>query len=93
MRGIDHLRVRSTSSSGKLQKQVFPDAAARPSNEAIRYRRWRSIGFGTIAPTAAAFQHVHNTADYAAIVPPLDASNIRWQMRFNPLPLFVAQPK
>jgi hypothetical protein len=42
---------------------------------------------------SAAFQHVHNTADYAAIVPPLDASNIRWQMRFNPLPLFVAQPK
>ena len=30
---------------------------------------------------------------YAAIILALDAAHIRWQMRFNPRPLFIAQPK
>jgi hypothetical protein len=36
---------------------------------------------------------VHDTADHAAIVYPLDAPDIRWQARFDPLPLLIAQPK
>jgi uncharacterized protein len=36
---------------------------------------------------------VHDTADHAAIVHPLDAPDIRWQARFDPLPLLIAQPK
>jgi hypothetical protein len=32
-------------------------------------------------------------ADDAAIIRPLDASNIRRQVRFDPLPLLIAQPK
>jgi hypothetical protein len=34
-----------------------------------------------------------DAADHPAIVRPLDAPNIRWQLRFNPLPLLIAQPK
>ena len=44
-------------------------------------------------PAAAALQHMHNAADDAAIVLPLDPAHVRWQVRFNPLPLRVAQPK
>jgi hypothetical protein len=36
---------------------------------------------------------MHNAADDAAIVFPLDASHIRRQVRFDLLPLLVAQPK
>jgi hypothetical protein len=36
---------------------------------------------------------VHDAADDAAIVHPLDAPDIRWQARFDPLPLLIAQPK
>jgi hypothetical protein len=36
--------------------------------------------------------HAH-AADDAPIVRPLDAAYIRWQMRFNPPPLLLAQPK
>jgi len=36
---------------------------------------------------------VYNAADNAAIVLPLDAAHIGWQVRFDPLPLLVAQPK
>jgi hypothetical protein len=36
---------------------------------------------------------MHDTADHAPIVLPLDASNIRWQVWFDPSPLLVAQPK
>jgi hypothetical protein len=36
---------------------------------------------------------VHDAADDAAIVHPLDAPDIRRQVRFDPLPLLIAQPK
>jgi uncharacterized protein len=36
---------------------------------------------------------VYNAADNAAIVLPLDTAHIGWQVRFDPLPLLIAQPK
>jgi hypothetical protein len=38
----------------------------------------------------SALQHVHDAADDAAIVHPLDAPDIRRQVRFDPLPLLRA---
>ena len=46
-----------------------------------------------IAPVTAALQHVHDTADDAAIIHPLDPPDIRRQARFDPLPSLIAQPK
>jgi hypothetical protein len=93
MGGIDHLRVRRSTVTGEFPEQVFPYAAPRPSSEAIvDCRRW-PVGFGTIGPAATAFQHVNNATDYAPIVLALDATYIGWQVRFDPLPLLVAQPK
>ena len=46
MRGVDHLRVRRATVVGQLPEQVFPDAAPRPTREAIVDRRMRTIGFG-----------------------------------------------
>jgi hypothetical protein len=93
VRGVDHLGVRRSTVAGKLPEQVFPYAAPRPPSEAIVDRRRRSVGFGTIRPAAATFQHVYNAADNAAIVLPLDTAHIGWQVTFDPLPLLVAQPK
>jgi uncharacterized protein len=36
---------------------------------------------------------MHDAADDSAIVRPLDAADIRRQVRFDPLPLLIAQPK
>jgi hypothetical protein len=36
---------------------------------------------------------MNNAADDAAIICALDTTDIRRQMRFDPPPLFVAQPK
>jgi hypothetical protein len=91
--GVDHLRVPRSTIAGELPEQVFPYAAPRPPSEAIVDRRLRPVGFGTIGPAAATFQHVYNTADNAAIVLPLDTAHIGWQVGFDPLPLLVAQPK
>jgi hypothetical protein len=33
---------------------------------------------------------MHDAADHAAVVHPLDASHIRRQMGFDPLPLLIA---
>src|SRR5262245_53532463 len=36
---------------------------------------------------------MHDTADDAAIIRPLDPAHIRRQVRFDPLPLLIAKPK
>jgi hypothetical protein len=36
---------------------------------------------------------MHDPADHATIIDPLHAADISWQMRLDPRPLFVAQPK
>jgi hypothetical protein len=36
---------------------------------------------------------MHNPTDHAPIVHSIDASHIPRQMRFDPLPLLIAQPK
>jgi hypothetical protein len=36
---------------------------------------------------------MHDPADDAAIVHPFDATHIRWQVRFDPALLLIAQPK
>ena len=63
------------------------------AHKAIIDRRRRTVLGRTIAPETAAFQHVHDAADHAAVVHPLDASYIRRQMRLNPRPLLIVQPK
>jgi len=93
VRGVDHLGVRRSTVAGKLTEQVFPYAAPRPPREAIVDSHRRSVSFRTIGPTAAAIQHVYDAADNAPIVLPLDTAHISWQVRFDPTPLFVAQPK
>jgi hypothetical protein len=36
---------------------------------------------------------MYDAADDPAIVRPLNTSHIRWQVRFDPLPLLIAEPK
>jgi hypothetical protein len=93
VRGIDHLRVDRSAAPSKLPEQVFPDAAPRPAQKAVIDRCRRTIVGRAIAPATAALQHVHDAADDAAIVHPLDAPDIRRQVRFDPFPLLIAQPK
>jgi hypothetical protein len=47
----------------------------------------------TIAPATTAFQYVHNAADDATVVRSFNPSHVRRQVRFDPLPLLIAQPK
>ena len=91
--GVDHLRICGSSVASKLPEQIFPNATSCPAYEAVINRRMRAIFGRAIAPATAAFQHVHDAADHAAVVHPLDAPHILRQVRFNPLPLLIAQPK
>src|SRR6266536_1911908 len=68
-------------------------ATSRPTHKAIIDRCRRTILGRAIAPATATFQHVHDAADDAAIVRPLDAPYIRRQVGFDPIPLLIAQPK
>ena len=93
VRGVDHLRVGGSSVPGELPEQVSPDAAPSPAHKAVIDRCRRTILRRAIAPTTAALQYMHDAADDSAIVRPLDAPDIRRQVRFDPLPLLIAQPK
>src|SRR4029077_15136168 len=65
----------------------------RPAHKAGVDRCRRTIVGRAIAPATAALPHLHDAANDAAIVHPLDAPDIRRQVRFDPLPLLIAQPK
>jgi hypothetical protein len=93
MRGIYHLRIRRSAKSGQFPEQVFPQAAPRPAHEPIIDRRRRTVLGRAIAPAAAAFENVHDAADDPAIINPLHTANIGRQVRLDPSPLIVAQPK
>src|SRR5437899_7144014 len=93
MRGVDHLRVGGSSVPSKLPEQIFPDAAPRPAHKAIIDRCRRTILGRAIAPATAALEHMHDAADDATIVHPIDTPDIPRQVRFDPLPLLIAQPK
>ena len=93
VRGVDHLRVGGSSVPSKFPEQVFPDATPRPAHKAIIDCRRRTILGRAIAPATATLQYVHDAADDAAIVHPLDAPDICRKAWFDPLPLRIAQPK
>src|SRR6516164_4049433 len=71
----------------------FPRRAPRPAHKAVIDRCRRTILGRAIASATAALQHVHNAADDAGIVHPLDAPDIPRQVGFDPLPLLIAEPK
>jgi hypothetical protein len=85
--------IRRSTASGKLPEQVLPNATPRPPHEAVIERRRRAIFWWAIRPAAAAFRYVHDAADDPAIVRPLDTANIRRQVRLDPFPLLIVQPK
>src|SRR5262249_15626811 len=93
VRGIDHLRVCGSSVPSELPEQVFPDAAPCPAHKAVIDRCRRTILRRAIAPAAAALQYMHDAADDSAIIRPLDAPDIRRQVRLDPRPLRIGQPK
>jgi tetratricopeptide (TPR) repeat protein len=43
VRGVDHLRVCGSPVSGKLPKQIFPDAATRPTHETVTLKDLKRI--------------------------------------------------
>ena len=93
VRGIDHLRVCGSSVPSELPEQVFPDAAPSPAHKAVIDRCRSAIFRRAIAPATAALQYMHDAADDSAIVRPLDAPDICRQVRLDPFPLLIAQPK
>ena len=91
--GVDHLRVRRTPRPGQLPEQVLPQPATRPAHKAVIDRRRRAIFGRTITPAASALENMHDPADDTPVVNPLDPANIGRQIRLDPNPLLVVQPK
>src|SRR5579883_2769992 len=93
VRGVDHLRVGGSSVSGQRPEQILPNPAPRPAHETVIDRCRRPVLGRAIAPATAALQHMHDAANDTTIIGPLHAPDIRRQVRFDPLPLLIAQPK
>jgi len=74
-------------------KDCVPSAALCPTIEAIVDRRVRPVFTWTIAPSRTGLQHVNDAADDAPIVVPIRPRQSSRQVRFNPRPLLISQPK
>jgi hypothetical protein len=69
---------------------ILPACRQTRRHEGGTLTRWLRLA---ITPAAAALEDMHNPADDPTIIDPLNAANIRRQMRLDPRPLLVAQPK
>ena len=78
---------------GQRFKDCAPSTALGPAIEAIVDRGVRAVFARTVAPSRARLQHVNDAADDAPIVVPLRPRQPSRQMRFDPRPLPVIQPK
>jgi hypothetical protein len=87
------LHLGSASLAGKISEQAFPNPAPCPAHKAVIDRRRRAIFGRAIAPAATTLQYMHDATDHTSIVFPRYTSYIGRQVRLNPRPLFVAQPK
>ena len=70
----------------------FPEPATRPAHEAVVDRRRRDTRAAN-RTSGKALENTHDTADDATIINPLDAANIGRQVRLDPRPPLLAQPK
>src|SRR6478672_2992621 len=74
--GVDHLRIRRSSTPGQFPEQGFPDATPRPVHEPVIDRHvWAILG-RAIAPATAALENMHDPADNPAIINPLHTANL-----------------
>ncbi len=90
---FDHLGVGRAPTPRQFPEQILPKPAPRPAHEAVIDRCRRTVFGRAIAPAAAALENMHNPADDPAVIDPLNAPNIGRQMRLDPCPLLVVQPK
>jgi hypothetical protein len=74
-------------------KDCAPSAALGPAIEAIVDRGVRAVFARTVAPSGAGLQHVNDAAEDAAVVVPTRPRQSSRQVRFNPCPLLIIQPK
>jgi hypothetical protein len=91
VRGVDHLRLRRSPFPGEWPGTDFPRPRAPPS--ARNGYRSLSAGRTQAGNRTTAFEHMYDPADNPAIIHPLLAPDIPWQMRFDPAPLLVRRPK
>ena len=78
---------------GQCFKDCAPSSALGPTIEAIVDGRVRAVFTRAVAPSRTRLQHMNDAADDAPIVVPLRPRQARRQMRFNPRPLPIIQPK
>src|SRR5262245_39438433 len=93
MRAVDHLGLGRSTTPGERAEQPLPDAALAPSCKASVDRRVWAVFRRAILPTTATLQHMQDAADHPPVIDPLLAAYVARQMRFDPRPLLIAQPK
>ena len=68
MCAINHLRFCRSAAFRQSAKQPFPNTALGPAHKAIIDRRGRSVFRRAVAPSAATFDDMNNSADHAPII-------------------------
>jgi hypothetical protein len=83
-RGVDQKLGRWASGLRQSAKNPGPNAFLGPTHEAIvECLAWTIDILRRIGPAHSRFQHMHDTADHAAIIDPSLATRIRWEERFE----------
>jgi hypothetical protein len=74
-------------------EQLLPNASFAPAREPVVDRFGWSVFSWAVLPATAATLHMHDAAQYAPIIIALRPRLVGRQMRFDPRPLLIAEPK
>jgi hypothetical protein len=91
---VDEQAIGGAFFAGKCAEDPFPDAALRPSDEAVVERLLRTVDIlRAIGPASATFQRMDDPAQHSAIIDTLHAANVSRQQRLDPRPLRIGKPE
>lgn len=93
MTAIQRGLLRRLGRSGNGCKDLLPNASLAPAREAVIDCLVRAIVFRAILPAAADLEHVHDTAQNAAVILALRPRLIGRQMRNDLRPLIIVEPE
>jgi hypothetical protein len=93
MAAVERHMARHVRLPGDGSEQLLPNAPFAPTCKPVVDRLRRSVFPRAILPPTAAALDMHDAAQYAPIVIALRPRLVGGQMRFDPRPLLVAEPK
>ena len=93
MTAVESDLLRCVTLAGDRRQEVLPDASLAPACETVVDRLVRPVLTRAVFPATTTALHMHYAAQNPPIIFSLGPRLVDWQMRLDPRPLLIIEPK